>query len=175
MEGITKEGVNWSLIEAEWKQGVSSQRLSELHPISRQAIDQMAERHEWEVSPDPLFPQTTQLACVSQGWATCREPERLAGLFGLVRQGVSTAQACLITGISGDSLKKVREEDAGVAAMLAQSRAVTLGEMQVVIADAAKRGDWKAAKYRLETAPETREEYRQDSGTMTNIQINIDR
>ena len=100
-------------------------------------------------------------------------PERAADILQKLKKGTKLEIVARAVGISPSSFQDWRNWDADFGALVIQARFGHIGEMQAIIPDAARRGDWRAAQSVLEHAPETRADYQsQVPGAITfNIKV----
>ena len=177
--------IDWEAVKREIQAGDSQNAVAARHGIARQTLAKRGRKEGWlnskarwlqaarqtETAKRLEDPQTAR----DRGMATRgnRTPERQAAILECLEKGMGQAQAAMANGISYDAFLRWRKDDETFDRLCSQARHALLGEMQEVIPQAARRGDWKAAESYLKTAPETREDWANRSVGGGGITVNI--
>lgn len=163
-----RQQFDWPAIRGLYERGVGATEIARQLPNcpSRQGIEKRAVKEGWEVAQLPDQPPNTVL--------TGKDATK-AVILAQVRKTVPLYLAAQAAGISDDTLRRWRNDDASFAAAIAAARAAGLAECVSRIHEAGER-DWKANEAILKKAPETKSEYG-DAGEKGGITIvlNIDR
>ena len=105
--------------------------------------------------------------------------DRKRKLSYFVSHGPGTAMICLPLFLEFPptlaSFERWREYDPVLFALVDKTRKGHLGKMERCKADAADRGDWRAAHSVLETAPETRDAYQSTAPGAITFIVNVQR
>lgn len=172
---MAKSQIPWGQIRTMWTQGQSAYSISRAlsGKPTRQAIAKRAREKGWSRAVDGIVSEKHQRKhAVALGKDT---PETRERIIELISNGATLKVAAAANGISRDTLLRWRRDDPAFAARCRAVRHSALAEYQGAIHSQTGR-DWKAAKYMLETAPETRDDYRTDNkGGKLEVVINIDR
>ena len=165
----------WDQIRTMWTQGQSAYSIARAlggNP-TRQAIAKRAKLRGWSREVDGIVSEKHfRKHPVTLGKDT---PENRERIIDLLRKGATLKLAAQATGIGRDTLLAWRKSDPAFQAQCMAARANMLADCAEAIYNQRHR-DWKAAKHVLETAPETRDEYRTDGRDgKLEIVININR
>ncbi|MCG8435486.1 MAG: hypothetical protein MJA83_15805 [Gammaproteobacteria bacterium] len=168
--------INWIQIKGRYESGETAYSIAKDHNVTKQGIENRAKRDGWKKGNGELIQAVTDLPIVADVNKQLATPENLTGFIKNIAQGVPLKTAAIANGMSWDTAKRYLEQDAEFASIVAQHRNAFLARRVQNITDAGDRGDWKADKFLLETAQETKEIFGQ-APNQTNIQniINIER
>lgn len=167
---------DWPTIELMYQQGHSCYSISKRlgGKPTRQGIRKRAVREGWDRAVTGLVTErhrTTDI--VNLGADTPENRERILEMLG---QGATYSLAAGVVGISTKTLERWRKRDLEFGLMCRAVRQQALAR-HVANIDKAGDRDWKASKYLLAVAPETRGEFAETRHPDNEIivQINIDR
>lgn len=173
-----KPGVDWTLIRAEYEQGASVKSLARTHGLQRSTIQKRRDREGWPGAPGvPKSPEqwrhaATQLDIVGQDRAgSKRNTDTVAQILKALESGMPLQAAARLAGMAPETLSRWRQSDQAFTDLCTEAtERWHLSRIQD-IDKAAKRGDWRAAAYRLERNPTTRETYAQQSQAQQAITV----
>ena len=162
---ITKPGVDWALIEREYRDGKSCREIARKNPgISHVAIAKRARKHGWKVGLSPeTARQLTALALETPGTLPGSykgSEEKRARILEKLAMGSTLTIAAKAAGIDRNTLTDWRKNPDFLAAC--EKAEAAYAERQLGhIENAAERGDWRASSWVLERHPATRDEFGQ--------------
>lgn len=173
MNGDRPATMPWDQIQVRWIQGESASAISKSlggNP-TRQGISKRAKRENWSQLPT-VSKKHHELSPMQLGEDT---PANRKKLLELLNEGVSYNLAAGVIGVARNTLLNWRKKDPVFAAQCRSARNRALADCAASVFNAREK-DWKAGKYLLESARESREDYstQQDRGPIEVI-INIDR
>lgn len=171
MPGPNKPGVNWTEIEACVRAGEAMGSVARRIGVSRQAISKRAKKEGWSSTADAEVIAATDTArrlarpatgadrrLVAEGR---RSPATMQRVLDMLATGASVAMAARRVGMSPDALHDWFRADVEFK-RAAEAAGADFGAGLVErIAEACKRGDWRADAHLLERHPATRDEFGQ--------------
>ncbi len=204
--------LDWVDIQKRWCAGETSSSIARSlppndqgkRPISRQAIDERAQRGGWirGVDPDKIAQARELPACkalqavadarlqqpdikvpravaVMRGWGK-KTPETIASILSDIELGISEAKSAQHAGIADTTWLRWKADDADLMALVEQARAQFLRKNLNRIDRAAEKTDWKAAMTLIERSPNTREDFKSPeaagkAGVTIQVVLNIPR
>jgi len=154
-----KDQIDWASIKHRWITGESAYAISKSlggRP-SKQGISQKANREDWASFRQPglLSDKHEQKSLVALGQDT---PENRVKLLDMLSKGQTLQLAANAIGVSYMTVKRWRDKDPELEMHVKAARAEFTGR-HIENIDAWAPKDWKASKYLLETAPETRDQF----------------
>ncbi len=165
----------WSQIRIRWTQGESGYSIANSldgHP-TRQAIAKRARSKGWQKEVDGVVSEKhlrKHPALLGRD-----NPENREEILRLLSNGVTYKLAAGSIGVHPDTLRAWRKQDSSFSAQCQSARASALADCAMTIYRHKDR-DWRAGKYLLETAPETRGEFGSSNNPgKIEVVINIDR
>ena len=169
MAGPNKVGVDWAAIEAGWRAGETMGSLGRRHGVSRQAISKRARKEGWTPSDDALaIAATTTAQRIARpvtgpdhrlAASGTRSPAVMQRVLDILATGGTIPLAARRIGMSPDNLRDWLRDDEPFR-LAADAAAAEFGSGLVErIADAGKRGDWRADAHLLDRHPATRDEF----------------
>ena len=167
----------WREIRLRWVKGESAYAISKslgCRP-SKQAISQKAKREDWASlrQPGVLSDKHEEKSLVALGQDT---PEARQAFLDALSKGVYqsiAAPACF--GVTYQTVKNWRDNDPTFEMQVKSARA-RFAARHIENIDKWSERDWKASRYLLETAPETRAEFTaSNKSEKIEVIINIDR
>lgn len=179
-----KPGADWVQIEQEYRHKVvpglmSLNALAKQHPVSRQAISQVAKREGWPELPgklQPLAKVATDVVASDTGkqakLGSKDTPGARSEILEALRNGATRKVAALAGGISPDTLTRWCDKDQDFAADVAIAEGQMVAQQLKNIKDAGDRGDWRASDRLVSTHHLTREEFGRQAGG-GNVSINF--
>lgn len=169
MPGPNKPGVNWTEIEACVRAGEAMGSVARRVGVSRQAISKRAKKEGWSPTADagviaatdtarrlaqPVTGADRRLAAEGR-----RSPAIMQRVLDMLATGASVAMAARRVGMSPDALHDWFRADVAFK-QAADAAGADFGAGLVErIADAGKRGDWRADAHLLDRHPATRDEF----------------
>lgn len=172
---------DWPYIRMRYEAGETAYTISQMMggKPSKQAIAKRAAKEGWEQSESSSLAVARQLPSVKRALGVTqskRTPETVAAIAELLSEGATLEIAARSCGVHPETLSDWRRDDPQLRLFLDRARAGSLAECELVIHEAARKGDWKAAMAKLGSAPETREHYgKHEQGSRLEVVINIDR
>ncbi len=165
--------IPWDKIQLRWIQGESASSISKSFggTPTRQGISKRARNECWNQLPT-VSKKHRELSPMQLGRDTPRNREII---LKRLAEGVPYHLAAGAIGVSRNTLLNWRNADPRLEAQCSAARNEALADCAATVFHA-KEKDWKAGKYLLETAPETRDEFgpnRRDN--KLEVVINIDR
>jgi transposase-like protein len=180
-----RQPIDWEAVKREIQAGESQNTVAKRHGIARQTLAKRGKREGWlndearwlraarQTQTTKRLENPQSLSDKAIATRGNRTPETQAAILCALQEGMGMTQAALANGISYDTLLAWRKDDPSFDQLCQQARHSLLGEMQKVIPQAARRGDWKAAESYLKTAPETRGDWASGPGGGGGITVNI--
>lgn len=173
MNGDLTTRIPWDQIQVRWIQGESASSISKSFggTPTRQGISKRAKREVWQQLPT-VSTKHYEMSYLQLGQDT---PQNRQTLLDLLSQSVSYTLAAGVIGVSRNTLLNWRKSDPQFAAQCQAARHSALADCAATVFNARIK-DWKAGKYLLESAQESRSDYstQQDRGPIE-VVINIDR
>ena len=169
MPNPTKPGVDWAEIERRYRAGESATALEKAFPVSRQGITKRARREGWQPSKESYLPATRQTVTAQRiaqprnrsdqllAAFGKRTPENAAQILECIELGMTLERSSAMVGISEDTFRRWRQEDADFAAQCEAARKRFEQRNLKAIDSAAQRGDARAAQWALQHSPHTRD------------------
>ena len=173
-----KPGMDWKACRAQWEAGLSSKRLCKLYPVSRQAIDQMANKEGWnrsKVIPNKLPALAGFDTLLANTKAT---PETLTLIMDSFAAGNSQNVVAAIAGLAHQTIANWRSNYPEFDAAVRKAQGQHASDLVNHIKGAAPR-DWRAADRLLQVHELTKSEHlpqgQNPGDTKVNVVININR
>ena len=169
MAGPNKLGVNWTEIEACVRAGEAMGSVARRVGVSRQAVSKRAKKEGWSPTADAEVIAASDTArrlarpatgadhrLVAEGR---RSPAIIQRVLDMLATGASIPMAARRVGMSPDALHDWFRAD-GEFKRAAEAAGAEFGAGLVErIAEAGKRGDWRADAHLLDRHPATRDEF----------------
>lgn len=181
--------VDWADIERRWRAGEGSTPIAKSLPempngrkLTRQAIDDRAERENWQRGvPVEAIAKVRGLAsmqaleraanlrrkdpqasiphdvAVQLGWGK-KTPETIALIVHDIELGLSETTASKHAGIDETTLANWKRDDSELSALIEQAKATFRRKTFEQIGKAGERGDWKATAFLGERSVHTRDD-----------------
>lgn len=168
-----KAGVDWTAIELAWCSGQTSYALAKQWGLSKQSVDEMAQRNGWQRG-GPVEESGER-----KGWLAVVErtfkapagakdsPQIRAKILEHLSEGLPMRTASNLVGISEDTLARWRDADADFAALIEDSQAQFVRSRVNNITSAGDRGDWRADSFLLERHRASRGDFSPPAGQGT--------
>ena len=163
-----KRAIDWARIKTLYESGVRPPTLAKRFPVSKQGIMKRARREGWALpaSRDPPtgwlpVARATDIAHARATGSALgkRSPETVATVLEHLADGVPEGLSADAAGISRDTLRRWKSADSSFADACQRARGTAAAARIRRLADAGKRGDWKADAYMLERMEGAREEF----------------
>lgn len=169
MAGPNKPGVNWTEIEACVRAGEAMGSVARRMGVSRQAISKRAKKEGWSPTTDaeviagtdtarrlaaPVTGADRRLAAEGR-----RSPATMQRVLDMLATGASVAMAARRVGMSPDALHDWFRADAAFKRAAEAAGAEFGASLVERIAEAGRRGDWRADAHLLDRHPATRDEF----------------
>mgnify|MGYP001609401815 FL=1 len=174
--------MDWEACQAQWEAGLSSKRLAKLYPVTRQAIDAMADKGEWQRATKGAIRAVSKLP-VPAGLETMLEhiqstPETIGLILKSFELGNSQNAVAAMNELSSATLSGWRKDYPAFERAVRKAQSKHTGLMVNKIRGASSR-DWRAADRLLQVHELTRSEHL-PQGVATgkgqvNVVININR
>lgn len=168
---------DWNEIERRVKAGESYRSIAQDQPISHVSIMNRSKKEGWKVGKEVLSAvKVASDALTDQHSNSKLTPGTLEDLMSYLSQGMSLKTAASKIGVHHNTVYSWKQDES-VAKGIEMARLASLGDAERSLYDAHERGDWKAALARLQRAPETREDWQdesQGSGGIT-VVVNVER
>lgn len=169
MPGPSKAGINWTEIEANFRAGSSMGSLARRSGVSRQAVSKRAKKAGWTLTAQAeTIAETDTARRIAQLVTGAdhriaaegrRSPAIIQRILDMLHAGATIALAARRVGMSPDALHDwFRADDAFREAAEAAGADFGAGLVER-IAEAGKRGDWRADAHLLERHPATRDDF----------------
>ena len=167
--------IDWNKCRKLYERGLSPSKLAKRFPeVSRQAIDQMAQRHDWIKPEQSIVAYDLQFPGLIDSVKYTDARAKL--ILDALRNGASKLVASGLAKISHQTIANWMEKDTAFAAAVIQAQAQHVNDMKGHIVAAAP-DDWKAADRLLQTHELTRAEHGNagQGQSQVNVVININR
>ena len=169
MAGPNKPGVNWAAIEACVRAGEAMGSVARRMGVSRQAISKRAKKEGWSPTMDAdVIAATDTVRCLARPATGAdrrlategrRSPATMQRVMDMLATGASVAMAAGRIGLSPDALRDWFRADAEFQRAAEAAGAAFGAGLVERIADAGRRGDWRADAHLLDRHPATRDEF----------------
>jgi len=187
-----KPGINWTEIEARVRSGEPLLRVSKDYDISRQAIIKRSRKEGWldsnkkirlaeKVVTGVTKEKSVTLKSVPKPFSKYIQkhakdkPETIDSILGLLRSGNPRKIAVQASGISMDSFMRWLKENQSFADNVRKAESMAVADRMQNIANAGKRGDWKADTWVLERTHREIFGEKESKNNSLAVQININR
>jgi len=192
MPANPKPNVDWVDVERRYKAGETSRTISRVLmefgiSLSRQAIEQRAERQGWsekrpassapspvvEAKPRPKIERAKNTRHPAVPAEANRRTEAAAvAVIAAASHGASLPVAASYANLDGEFLQRWLAEDESFRRRITQEMAAKAVRRLELVDEAAERGDVKATMWWLENAPITRTEFGKNArGTAETIKV----
>jgi hypothetical protein len=166
--------VDWPTIRERWQGGETASEIARTVDVTRQAIQYRARREGWDrtvKSPAVLHGAKTGAGAI-EAWGR-RSPENAEFILTALRAGVPEQLAVRRIGMDRKTFLAWRADEPDFDAACIEATSTWIAEKLRQIDDTGDR-DWKAAAYRLERHPDTKELFHAETrGGGTRPEINV--
>jgi transposase-like protein len=169
MPALSKPGIAWQRIAADYAAGASLSALSRRYGVTRQGIAKRAGREGWHRDPEAVAPassRTAQRIANPVTPADCRliadgrrSVPNMQAVLAALRIGAPVTVAARRVGLSDDALRAWVDDDPDFARLAEAARADGLHTRLERLEQAAERGDARIDQWALERHPLTRDEF----------------
>ena len=165
---------DWHYIRAKYESGMTAYQLSKRPDMpSKQAIQNRANKHEWQRAETPeRLPIVAKALAIN---STLLTDDLLAVVLDLIANGATQEIAASAAGISPRTWQSWCKQDERLRDAVRRARAGKVAEWMQSI-DTASKTDWRAGQWLLQTAAETREAFNKTAeSNQLQVVFNIDR